>query len=182
MPTRTRTRVVAVTGLLFCLAPWLVFAQRRPLPPRPLIKREFDKFHGRTTVSPADAILLADNIMFNAHFDYEGTSQPKSIDSFRLLFIAPPSVWVGDDASALIYVLINDQQPSKHILAEYSSTFRLANTVNTVYSKSVSSADFRDIACATKVEMRVGVTEGALKSHDLAQLKAVYEASGGTCR
>jgi hypothetical protein len=175
--------LIIALAIAWLLPPIETYAQtKRPTSARPLIKRTYDKFHDTTSVSPQGTILIGDNAMFDVHFDYAGTSQPQSIEAFRLLFIAPPSVWVGNSDSALIYVLLNDRQPSKQIEAKYSSTFQVANIVSTVYSTTVSKLEFRDIACANGVEMRIGLSEGALKPKDVAALKEVFQASGETCR
>jgi hypothetical protein len=175
-----------IIGLLIVLlqlaSPLETYAQKQRRSNRPLIKREYDKFDDTTSVSIQSSILIGDNAMFGAHFNYPGTSQPKSVDAFRLLFIAPPSVWAGAGGSTFIYILLNDQKPSKKIEAKYSSTFRVANTVSSVYATTLSQSEFKDIACANKIEMRIGLSEGALKPVDVTALKALFEASGATCQ
>ncbi len=157
--------------------------KRVPLTPSSeiLITTKYDKFSDRTDISPRNTILIGDNAMFSPSFSYQGSGSQPAVEFIRLIFIAPPQVWGYTSLKRVVPVLLDEKQPAFEVEVSYGSTFRVAKIVSSTYSTSVSISEFQKVACARKVEMRIGMIDGSILPKDLLALQALLYAAGGRC-
>lgn len=166
--------------LLIALAP-TAWAQKHKPYRDPLVQTQYDKFSDRTTVKTTGATMLNPDLFLTSHFSYSGSEPPEAVESFSILIVGSPNVWGGALTESHASFLLDGHQPSLSLLLSYSSTIRAQRLLFVSYAGTLDAEEFQELACADRVETRIGIREGEIPKRELIKLRALLVVAGRRC-